>query len=416
MNPAPSTGTHEAAARRDAARALLVHPLLTDRTHPEELAAVRIHARELTGLFAQALGYRLVIEPSFARLLKEPPGPHAPWRGAARRSGTSFTPRTYTYLALVCAALLTAEVGDQVLMSRLVEQVRAEAQLAEVEIDDQYAERRHLVSALEWLIDRGVLEETDGSVGGWAERTDEALLSVNRNLLPHLLSRPLHSLPGPATLLAGAPVGVGPDQPRRSLRCKLVEHPVVDRDDLTDAERDVLSRERTELTRTLAEAFGLVLEVRAEGALTFDPDGQVSDLTFPAQGTVAQAALLLIDALVDTHRPVPGTTARVSGGAVRGLAVPDAQVEELLADLVDRYGKGWSLTYTRDVPSLRVQVVALLVAVGLARTDTDRLVLAPAAARFRPQPHHAPAVTRAKARLEGAPGPPTVDLFGREST
>ncbi|MCB2175242.1 MAG: TIGR02678 family protein [Actinomycetales bacterium] len=416
MSPAPSTSSHEAAVRRDAARALLRHPLLTDRTYPDELAAVRVHARELTSLFGQQLGYRLIVEPSFARLLKEPPGPAAPWRGATRRSGTPFTPRTYTYLALVCAALLSAEIGDQVLASRLFEQVRAEGHLAGVDPGDNYQDRRQLVTALEWLIDLGVLEETDGSVGGWGDRRDEALLSVNRTVLPHLISRPLHSLPGPDALLEEGPVGFGLDQPRRSLRRKLAEQPVVDRDTMTDAERDVMSRERTELTRTLADAFGLHLEVRSEGALAFDVDAQATDVTFPSQGTVAQAALLLIDAAIDTHRPTALTTASVNGRVVRGQGVSYAEVDEHLAHLVTRYGKGWSATYTHDVAGLRAAVVALLTSMGLAHDDGEQVVLLAACGRFRPLPHAAPSMTRARARLHAAPAPTPPSLFDEETS
>ena len=395
----PTTATHEESARRAAARTLLRMPLVTARAHPDELADVRRHARYLTGVFSTLLGYRLVVEPSFARLVKEPPGRDAPWRGAARRSGAAFAPRTYTYLALVSASLLTAEVGEQVLLSRLVEQVRAEAQAAGVDVDDQFSDRRHLVAALEWLIDRGILEETDGTVLGWGERLEEALMTVNRNLLPHLLSRPLHSVDGPGALLDGTDTTAGPDQPRRSLRRKLVEHPVVRRDDLTDAERDVLSRERTELTRTLADVFGLVLEVRAEGALAFDYDAELTDLAFPGQGTIMQATLLLLDALVDTHRPSPGLEGVVDGRAVRGLPTSADELDTHLSNLVSRYGKGWAAQYTSDVPHLRQEVIAMLVALGLALADESTIVITPAAARYRPNPQYAPTVTRARARL-----------------
>lgn len=411
--PALLRGAHETSSRREAARALLAHPMLTAATHGEDLTLVRVHATYLTGMFATTLGYRLVVEPTFARLLKEPPGPDAPARGARRASGVPFSSRTYTYLALVCAALLTSDTGEQVLVSRLMEQVRAEGQVAEIDVDDRYADRRHLVDALSWLIEHGVVEETEGSVGRWGERSEEVLLSVNRNLLPHLLARPLHTLPGPDALLEGAATSAGPEQPRRSLRRKLVEHPVVDRDLLTDAERDVLSRERSDLARVLFDAFGLVLEVRAEGALAFDPDGVLTDIAFPGQGTVMQASLLLVDALTDTHRPEPGVTASVAGAQRRGLAVTWAQVDAQVTDLLERYGKNWAERYRESPAVLREHVTENLEALGLAYLTLDAVVLAPAAARFRPQPQHAPAQSRARARLE-ATHERDDDLFGKE--
>lgn len=72
---------------------------------------------------------------------------------------------------------------------------------------------------------------------------------------------------------------------------------------MTDAERDVLSRERRTLEDVFADDFGLVLEVRAEGALLYDPAGEVTDLVFPGRGTVPHAALLLTNALIDVIDP-----------------------------------------------------------------------------------------------------------------
>ena len=102
----PGTLAHETAERRDAARALLRSPVLTAAEHPDELALVRRHATALKSSFATFLGYPLVVESSFARLVKAPLAPEAPTRAARRSSGSLFHPRTYTYLALVCAGLL----------------------------------------------------------------------------------------------------------------------------------------------------------------------------------------------------------------------------------------------------------------------------------------------------------------------
>jgi len=63
--------------------------------------------------------------------------------------------------------------------------------------------------------------ETDGTVAGWGERKEEALLTVTRGLLPHLLARPLHTLTDPAQLWQ-----------------------MVRREDLPDAERDAWGGDR----------------------------------------------------------------------------------------------------------------------------------------------------------------------------
>src|SRR6266542_4476839 len=370
-----TTAAHEASERRQAARALLAHPILADRRHPEEFALVRRHTAALKSSFATLLGYHLVVESSFARLIKGPPATDAPTRPARRGNGTPFTPRTYAYLALVCAGLLAPDVGEQVLLSHLVDQLRADAATAGIAVGDTLPDRRNLVAAIELLVEWGVLVETDGTVAGWGERRDEALLTIARGLLPHLLARPLHTLTGPGDLWAADPDA--PEQPRRSLRRKLVENPLLRREDLTDAERDALSRERTEITRVLEEAFGLTLEVRAEGALAYDADAELTDVAFPGTGTVRQAALLLLGALAPWH-----------------------VVDEALTDLAGRNARAWRSELVGDPGRLRADVVALLEAVSLATATDDGLVVHPAAARYRPDPQRAPAKTRARHRLD----------------
>jgi uncharacterized protein (TIGR02678 family) len=398
--PTTSTATaeHAAAERRTAARALLNHPVLTTATHPDEMTLVRRHAAALKQMFATVLGYPLVVESSFARLVKTPLPAHAPTRPARRSTGADLTPRAYTYLALVCAGLLAPGTGEQVLVSGLVEQLRADAAAAGVEVDDTLAERRALVTALDLLLAWGVLVETDGTVAAWGERQEEALLSINRSLLPHLLARPLHTCTAPEQVWAEDPDA--PEQPRRSLRRLLVENPLTRREDLTDGEADALSRERREITRTLEDNFGLVLEVRLEGALAYDPDEDLTDVEFPGQGTTRQAALLLLDALTDTLNPGAGDEVDVGGRSVPGVCAPWTMVTENLEDLAMRNAKTWRADVGTDVPRLRDEVVALLESVSLAQATPGGLVLHPACFRYRPEPVRTPTRTRAQRRLD----------------
>jgi len=412
--PVSLTATHHAAERREAARALLRTPLLTARSHPDELALVRRHAPGLKGMFATVLGYPLVVEASFARLVKAPLSEDAPVRAARRSSGGEFTARVYSYLALVCAGLLAPDAGEQVLLSALVDQLRADAAIAGLVIDDTLAERRNLVAAIDLLVAWGVLEETDGTVAGWGERKDEALLTINRALLPHLLALPVHALDSPGELRAGTPESL--EQPRRSLRRKLVENPLVRREDLTNAERDALSRERTEISRMLEESFGLTLEVRAEGALCFDPDDEMSDIAFPGTGTVRQAALLLLNELITRAVPRGGPRAILDGRQVAGLSCPWSVVSDVLAELAERHHTAWSADYVSNLDRLREDIVALLEDVRLADVSSDALVVRPCAARYRPDPHRAPAKSRARVRLDAAkPCPGSPALFDEEN-
>lgn len=396
------TGTreHRAEGLRAAARVLLMTPMVTAARQPEALALIRGHAPDLRRLFNRVLGYQLIVESTFARLLKSPLSDDTVIR-PARHNDKPFTVRTYTHLTLVCASLLSPHTGDQILMSSLVEQVRADAVTAGVTVEDTGSERRHLVRAIGLLVDWGVLSETDGSVAGWENRREEALLDVHRPLLPHLLTRTLRDMDAPARLLAGSHVDPAtPEQPRRGLRRKLVENPLVRREALPESERDVLSRERRELTRMLDESFGLVVEARAEGVLAYDVEEELSDIRFPGTGTVAHAALLLVNALADELRPTAESTATVDGHTVPGALAPWAVVTSTTELLVEQYGGTFAKQYVTNADQLRSEVVDLLESVCLATATDGGLVLHPACARYRPEPHRAPARTRAVRRME----------------
>ncbi|WP_027945568.1 TIGR02678 family protein [Amycolatopsis taiwanensis] len=396
---AGGTQEHKAEGRRSAARVLLMNPMITVARHPEELALIRGHAPELRRAFSRLLGYQLVVESTFARLLKSPLSSDTIVRPAFAHNDKPFTARTYTYLSLVCASLLSPHTGEQILMSSLIEQVRADAVTAGVTVEDTGSERRHLVRAIGLLVDWGVLSETDGSVAGWEHRQEEALLDVHRPLLPHLLTRTLRDVDDPTHLLDGTDPATS-EQPRRGLRRKLVENPLVRREDLPESERDVLSRERRELTRVLDEWFGLVLEARAEGLLAYDVDEELSDVRFPGTGTVAHTALLLLNALLDELRPTAENTVVADGRVVPGALAPWPLVSSTVELLVEQYGGTFAKQYSANADQLQSEVVDLLESVCLATSTDGGLVLHPACARYRPEPRRAPARTRALRRLE----------------
>ncbi|WP_424185841.1 TIGR02678 family protein [Actinokineospora sp. G85] len=398
-----STEEHNAQERRTAVRALLMRPVITAGRHREDLHLVRKHAAQLKRTFTAMLGYQLVVEPSFARLLKSPLSADTAPRPALAHNGRPFTARTYACLALVCASLLSPQTGEQVLMSSLIEQVRADAVTAGVDLDDAIGGRRDLVRAITLLVEWGVLTETDGSVTAWDTQKEDALLDVHRPLLPHLLSRALLDVPSADALLNGEHAdSAEPEQPRRELRRRLVENPLVRREDLSDAERDVLTRERRELARVLEEQFGLTLEARAEGVLAYDVEETVSDVPFPSTGTVARSALLLIHALADDLRGKAGDTAMVGGREVPGVHVPTSVVEANVELLIEQYGSAFASQYSDNAALLAAEAVKLLESVCLVVAVDDGIVLHPASARYRPEPQRAPARTRASRRLHGA--------------
>lgn len=335
--------THDvalAAERRAAARLLLAHPLITSTgPHRDTFPLVRKHADWLAQRFQRVFGYRLLVEAGYARLFKAGLGPGAGHRLERPSTGTPFTPRTYAYLALALSVLVTAP--EQLLLSQLVGDLRAAAVDAGLEITDngRQTERRTLAAALRQLVDWGILAETEGHVSAVAEDNGgEALLTVDREIARAVVAGPLaQSHDGADLVRRAADPGFG--GPRTYVRRRLVETPVVHLDDLTDAEREWLRTRQRRESQAFSELLGLEAEIRAEGIALIDPDTDLTDLHLPGTGTVAQAALLLVERLVDRLRPEnPGHPA-VGGRLVIGVPVPDAMLPELLDELIEEYGR-----------------------------------------------------------------------------
>ena len=185
--------------RRDAARLLLSTPLVLAERDPDGHRSIRRHADTLAAMFRNYLGYRLVVEAQFARLYKA--GLGSAGRPLLRRSKAVFSPRDYTYLALLCAVLLTSR--QQVLLSTVVADVRHAAAEADIDLgDDTLTERRALVHALGRLIEWGVVHEDAGTVAEFADDpAKEALLWIEHEIVRNLLAIPLREVESPEQLI-----------------------------------------------------------------------------------------------------------------------------------------------------------------------------------------------------------------------
>ncbi|WP_327699086.1 TIGR02678 family protein [Streptomyces sp. NBC_00459] len=352
-----------AAERRTAARLLLAHPLVTSSgPHSDTFPLIRRHADWLAQRFQQVFGYRLLVEASYARLFKAGLGPGSGHRLERPSTGTPFSPRTYAYLALALSVLVTAP--EQLLLSQLVADLRAAAVDAGIEIADtgRQAERRTLAAALRQLVDWGVLVETEGHVGAVAEeRSGEALLTVDREIARAVVAGPLtRSRDGADLVRRAADPGFG--GPRTYVRRRLVETPVVHLDDLTDAEREWLRTRQRREAQAFSELLGLEAEIRAEGIALIDTDDELTDLSLPGTGTVAQAALLLVERLVDRLRPEDPGHPAIGGRLVIGVRVPDGLLPGLLDDLIEEYGKraNWQRGHLEDRDGFLAAVLDLL--------------------------------------------------------
>jgi uncharacterized protein (TIGR02678 family) len=271
-------------------------------------------------------------------------------------------------------------------------------------------ERRAIVGALKMLTGRGVLEELDGDVEGYTQDDNPpVLLAVYHTRLLHVIANysPEHD---PATDPAGwlDAVEREPDAARR-MRRRLVDDTVVYTSDLDDAEADWLRRRvRGDDGGPLAEAFGLHLERRTEGAAFVLPEKayrhawELGPVPFPASGTVAHAALLLCNSAAEVAE---------AGDDLRdGWRVLAAdEVGDRLAELADEQAAGtggWSRELVTDPRGrLRDEVSALLVGLDLVRVQDGEWWFSPAVARW---PAPKPKSPKPKAKRTGEQ--PTFDF------
>lgn len=346
---------------RAAARHLVENPVVLAEQEPSMFRLIRRHGQRLDQWFTQRFGYRLQQNADTARLLKSTfVASHRPLRTVGDQS-RAFSQREYTMLALALASVVA---GPNVISLRdLIHRIRAAAGDAGTVLSESPSERRALVTALKWMIGRGLLSEMHERVDSYAsDGSADAVLKVRPDRVALLPLPVLSRSETTEQLLDRAAQG---HSPRARMRSMLLEEPVVYRSDLSEDEWSELRRRLGDEAGIFDEMFGLRIEARAEGVAAIDPDNGLTDSRFPAAGTVGQAALLLIDRLVDQDQNPVGSS----------------KVVDVVIDLVRDHRRHWSQV-ADDPERLANEAVELLVKHRLAERSLDELLLLPAAWRY----------------------------------
>ena len=304
-----------AAEREQAARALLMAPLLNAEDHGEAFTLVRRNGEWLTDRFRHLLGYRLAIRGDHARLYKRPriayrdrparirpgsirPGPEDGW--------APFTRRHYVLLALALAALEAHHGRTQALIGGLAGEVAGLGSDLGLYVDfERRDERKAFADALELLCRLGVLRQRDGSRDAFVARDDaleEALFDVEHSRLGDLKTTPLAltEVEGVEGLLAeDYPATDDGERARRRHRIArtLVEEAVLYVHELESAEQDSYRSQRHRLEPELEALTGLQAERRGEGSALVDPTRRLTDVRFPTRSTESLLALMACERL-----------------------------------------------------------------------------------------------------------------------
>ncbi len=352
---------------RDATRALLREPFVgaDDPVFP----LFRRHEAALAKRFSDFWGYQLDVTPGFARLHKRPtdaglrrPLRIAPGSASGRERPRDEWPRLdrrrATLLLLSMAALERS--GQQTVLGELARAVAEAGGRSEPPLDidfDRRSERLGFADVLDLLCHWGVLRLDDGSRASFATREpgdDEALFTIDRKRLASLLRNPFQAIEAQSLedltddRHEYAPTDDGQNRRiRHRLARMLTEDPVLYLDRLTDEERAYFHRQRAYLEGRVGDYTGLVSERRAEGTACIEHERLLTDLTFPANSTRKQAALLLCDVLArraaegaelltrEEFRSAMVVLVELHGASWNRNAEDPVDVEDLLADALD---------------------------------------------------------------------------------
>ena len=348
----------EHAQRRAALRALLAKPLMVAGTDSEMLVLVRRHLAELRGWLSRETGWRLVADSGTARLFKTAPvlsGGSHPARGHGKEP---FGRRRYVTLCLALSALARADA--QITLGSLADDVlttAAEPELAATGFTltlDSRADRADLVAVVRLLLGWGVLSRVAGDEDAYLAAGTDVLYDVRRPVLGVLLA----GTRGPSTVTAATlrgrlaeltaePVPESDDLRnqalRRRLTRRLLEEPVVYYDELDENERAYLLSQRHAITRRIADATGLIPEMRAEGIAMVDPEDELTDVRMPEQRTDGHVTLLVAEYLArrqqagldELHAFVRQAAAGHATYWRKGVTEPGAE-KELLAIALEK--------------------------------------------------------------------------------
>jgi uncharacterized protein (TIGR02678 family) len=424
-----------------AVRLVLTHDMIT-ATYPRQgtLEQVLRWADQMTADLHELLGYTLIATTRQVRLSRRLDALD-PTQSAifSSRSGRPFDRRRLAYLCLVLASFQRSRV--EISLADLVRALTPAANAIDgLGFDPTVtAHKAAVVDVLDWLVGRGALSLSDGSVESWADDTErgDALYEIDHDICSALFrpARPVQHLTSAAGLLDSTFVSAKRVAQREAAAQRaaraLLEYPVVY---YAQVEPEIAEALRLSgVAENLARLTGLVIERRAEGITLADAGGRFTDRPFPGRGgAVNRAAGLLLakiadliedpgetlvslelpdeeqdqrDLLVriDSGLPVAGVVDELAWSGppddrddperaaatarAAPLAVPfveDSRLDLMICELYDELGAAsFTVTWQHDPRGLLAAARSFLADLRLLRPVPGGVLVLPAAARYR---------------------------------
>ncbi|WP_017547031.1 DUF2398 family protein [Nocardiopsis prasina] len=424
----PRVETVDLGSYQQAVRKVLTCDVITaSRPRPGVLDQVLYWADEMTEDLRALFGYTLVATTDHVRLVRELDLLDPTQRQEFARKGRPFDRRRLAYLCLLLAAFQRSQV--EISLGDLVRGFTPSANEIEGLGYDptDSTHKAALVDVAHWLLDRGALHLSDGSVEAWARGGDQgdALFDIDHEICEVLFrpTRPIQHLNSASGLLSDP---LGPDAPReraaQRARRLLLEYPVVY---YADVEPEVAAALRGRgPAEEVARLTGTKLERRAEGVLLADASGTFTDRAFPGRGGAVTRTAGLLLAQIATHfeeswaalghltapgplHEHPELVARIDAGVPREGVVTELawaetdrtttvaepaslplvereRLEDMVADLFEEFGAAsFTATWQQDPHGLLDAALALLTDLDLVRPLPGGVLVTPAALRYR---------------------------------
>jgi uncharacterized protein (TIGR02678 family) len=433
---------------QQAARLVLTHDVITaNRPRPGVLPAVLRWADDLTKDFRDLLGYTLIATTRQVRLIRRLDGLDTTQAPIFARNGKPFDRRRLAYLCLVLASFQRSRV--EISLADLVKALSPAANAIEgLGFDATItAHKAAVVDVLDWLVERGALGLSDGSLEAWTQDSErgDALYDIDHDICASLFrpARPLQHLTSAAGLLDSPFVASKRGAQRAAAEQRaaraLLEYPVVYYAQVEPEIADALRLRG--VAENLARFTGTEVERRAEGVMLADGGGRFTDKPFPGRGgAVNRAAGLLlakIADLIEEHGPAltrlelpserqdqrdllaridsalplagvvhelawsapadsqysepPTRTAVLAEGSTTGGApaataplIEHSTLTEMIDELYSELGAAsFTITWQHDSRGLLAAATAFLADLRLLRPVEGGVLVLPAAARYR---------------------------------
>jgi len=444
--PAAGVALSELGSYQQAVRLVLTHDVITaGRPRPGVLDQVLRWADQMTADFRELLGYTLIATTRQVRLARRLDALDPTQGTMFAKNGRPFDRRRLAYLCLVLASFQRSRV--EISLADLVRVFTPAANAIDgLGFDATVtAHKAAVVDVLDWLVERGALRLSDGSIEAWAADSErgDALYDIDHDICAALFkpARPLQHLTSAAGLLDAPFVSAKRGAQRaaaaqRAARA-LAEYPVVYYAQVDPEIADALRLPG--VAESLARLTGLALERRSEGVLLADAGGRFTDKPFPGRGgAVNRAAGLLLAkiadvieesgaaltrlqppseaedqrdllARIDSALPVAGIVQELAwsaqdenhslereGAAVvpdppaagapanTAVLIEDSTLRAMIDELYDELGPAsFTITWQHDPRGLLDAATAFLADLRLLRRVPGGVLVLPAAARYR---------------------------------